>query len=79
MKRVTVSPNKGRWRVSVDYGDVGFTQDHRFKFLAVCAARAEAMKGTRDNPTSLLIKNKAGMFQEERTYPRSADPARSRG
>lgn len=79
MNRVTVAPNKGRWRVTVDYDVQGYAQDHRFKFMAVRAARAVAMKGTHADPVSLLIKNKYGMFQEERTYPRSADPLRSKG
>ncbi len=30
-------------------------------------------------PTSLRIHKKNGRFQEERTYPRSADPRRSKG
>lgn len=40
---------------------------------------AAALAQETGRPISLRIHDKAGRFQEERTYPRSADPKRSPG
>lgn len=43
------------------------------------SAVAESAKFMRQHGGSLKIHNMDGKFQEERTYPRSADPRKSRG
>lgn len=34
---------------------------------------------SRNHPSQLIIKKKNGQIQEERTYPKSSDPKRSKG
>lgn len=46
------------------------------KEAAMYQARSVAQTS---QPSSLIIRKKNGQFQEERTYPRSRDPKRSRG
>lgn len=56
--------------------------------LSWSATKAEAIKSAKtwmkancneSNPGSLFISKRDGTFQEERTYPRSADPKRTKG
>lgn len=66
-------------------------KDNKWKLKPEGAGRAvktfetkrAAIKGSADylkaREASLRIHKKDGTIQEERTYPRSADPARSRG
>jgi len=49
----------------------------RTKAAVVKKAAAAARKT--GEPTTLRIHDKNGRFQEERTYPRHADPRRSKG
>lgn len=46
------------------------------KPMAIALACYDASKS---NPVSVRIHNVYGKFQEERTYPRSADPKKSKG
>lgn len=81
MIRIEVAPDgpKG-WYVDIDYGDLGHRELFRFKFFAVLHARALAKnEAVHGRTVSLKIKDKRGRYQEERTYPRSADPTRSKG
>ena len=65
-----VLQKQGASKASVNYGD---------------ASKAEALKDAakflkrQPEPSSLHIHREAGGYQEERTYPRSADPRRSKG
>lgn len=81
MKRITVSPCEGRWRVSVPLNAEASTgESYRFKFFAVRRARKMAKRDAKHNaPISVLIKDRYGLYQTEWTYPRSADPRRSKG
>lgn len=58
-------------------GDSHYTQLYsgKTKLQAVQAAAAYLQ----DSGSSLRIHNQNGQFEEERTYPRSADPRRSPG
>jgi hypothetical protein len=47
------------------------------KAEAIKRVAAAAKKGS--EPVSVRIHNMDGKFQEERTYPRSADPRKSKG
>jgi hypothetical protein len=47
-------------------------------FVARCAALCRKL-AKREHPISLRIFNRDGTISEERTYPRSADPKRSKG
>jgi hypothetical protein len=76
---------QGDWRL---YGSIGYEPI----FIARDPTKAELV-GRMDqlvekyapradgvaNPVSVRIRRKNGTVQEERTYPRSADPRRSRG
>jgi len=84
--RIEVAPDSGRWTVKVMFYDpdteagLGYDKPFRFKFSAVLYARRTAREqATPERPVSLRIKKKNGRYQEERTYPRSADPRRTKG
>lgn len=80
MTRVEVAPDAGHWCVAVDFGMQGYSETFRFKFMAVLYARRKVRElATPEHPVSLRIKNRKGRYQEERTYPRSADPRRTEG
>lgn len=80
MIRIEVAPARGEWNVRVDMGVQGYDEVFRLKWFAVHYARRKARElGRPDNPVSLRIKKKNGRYQEERTYPRSADPRRTPG
>lgn len=86
MIRIEVAPDDGRWTVKVMFYDpdtevgLGYDEVFRLKWFAVRYARRKAHEMARpDNPVSLRIKNRKGRYQEERTYPRSADPRRTPG
>lgn len=80
MTRIEVGPDGGKWRVSVDFGSLGYDEHHLFKFMAVLAARRTAKAhATPATPMSLRIKGRNGRYQSESTWPRSADPRRSKG
>lgn len=80
MIRIEVSPDQRRWRVDVDMGEQGYLESFNIKWFAVLYARRKANEmATPERPVSLRIKNRKGRYQEERTYPRSADPRRTKG
>ncbi len=77
MKRIDVVKRKdGNW--------VGETNGRKVvggatKAEVVKAARAKAQSQARKEPVSLRIHKQDGKIQEERTYPRAADPKKSKG
>lgn len=80
MTRIEVGPLGKKWRLRVDFGELGYDKEFRFKFMAVLEARRVAKShATRAAPVSLRIKGRNGRYQSERTYPRSADPSRTPG
>ncbi len=80
MTRIEVGPDGKKWRLSVDFGSIGYAEDFRFKFMALLEARRVAKAhATPATPVSLRIKDRRGRYQEERTYPRSADPRETPG
>jgi hypothetical protein len=67
-------PHGGRWRLTTEGGD---------HILGDFATKDEALGDcaaiVRDNSGSLKIHHADGTIEEERTYPRAADPATSPG
>lgn len=80
-RRLTVSyvPATGfdPWRVYSPY-DVATRLPTRAAALA-WAARYARNNATAARPYSLRVRNRNGRWAEERTYPRGADPRRSKG
>lgn len=74
MKRIDVMKNGDEW-VAKSGG----------KIVAKASNKIDAVKATAEvaradsSPVSVRIHKENGQFQEERTYPRSADPRRSKG
>lgn len=75
--RMEVSPHQGRWKIT-KCGPGFWMRD----------TQAEAIKAARQvihnlvekgGFVSLKIKRRDGTIREERTYPRSSDPKRSKG
>lgn len=83
MIQLIVSPDRPKgWTLKADFGETGYTEDFRTKFFAVRHAVSLAKELVRDRPlttVSLMIQRRDGRWQEERTYPRSRDPRRSKG
>lgn len=81
MTRFEIAPYGDMWSFDVNYDDgKGYRDLFHFKFMAVFVARRLAHKtATHEKPVSLRIKDRKGRYQEERTYPRSADPRRTPG
>jgi hypothetical protein len=74
MRRVDLSKKGGQWVASDGMQTIAAarTKEEAVRVTAQ-AARASA------EPMSVRIHGLDGRIQEERTYPRSADPRRSRG
>lgn len=78
LQKFTLSKNK-------QSGDWDLTNDKTNKVVESFETKTEATKGgvlssaIGDNGGSVKIKLENGRFQEERTYPPSADPRDSRG
>ena len=74
MKNYHLVPEDGRWKLTVGEND---------NALGLWDTRAEAVtkssKIVESNTGSLKIHLADGTIQEERTYPRLADPARTSG
>jgi len=76
MKRIDVVKKNGEWRGESNGRVVAGTKASR-KEDAVKAVVGK-VKSSRE-PVTVKIHTQDGRFQEERTYPRSADPRRSKG
>jgi Uncharacterized protein conserved in bacteria (DUF2188) len=75
VKRVDLTKKGNEWVAKTGSGDV--MARARLKDEAV---RRTARAAKRDpQPVSVRIHKEKGGFQEERTYPRKADPKRSKG
>lgn len=61
---------QGASRASVDFGDAN---------KADAVRRAADFLKHQPSPSSMVIQKENGVFQQERTYPRKADPRRSPG
>ena len=74
MKRIDVVKKPGGWVAETKTGKVAEapTKDQAIKRTAQ-VARAEP------GPVTVKIHKENGRIQEERTYPRSADPPQSKG
>jgi hypothetical protein len=75
LRRIDVRRRETGW-VAVEKGGPAMVEA-RTKADAVKKAAAAVRKT--GQPTTLRIHDKNGRFQEERTYPRSADPRASKG
>jgi Uncharacterized protein conserved in bacteria (DUF2188) len=77
MKRMEVVKTKdGQWRgQSSGRALPGTSSPRKVDAVKKTAQKARSSK----EPVSLKIKKENGRVQEERTYPRKADPRRSRG
>jgi predicted secreted protein len=75
LKRVDITyrKNKGGW-VAKSGGKKVDSADTKADLVTKVARKARKSKGT-----SLRIHSRSGQIQEERTYPRSADPRSSKG
>jgi len=78
--RVTLYPDKETQRPLFEDADL-LTQDFRVKWFAMQYAvkTAKQIFAQHGRPVSLLIQGKNGLWQEERTYPRSEDPSETPG
>lgn len=81
MKRVSVEvcPKQGawRWKVTVSGKRV---QDEPTQAMAISSARLMIQLLLNQGKTvTLKIKRRDGSIREERTYPRSSDPRKSKG
>jgi hypothetical protein len=76
MKRIDIV-KKGRGWAGESGGRTVPNTEAATKVEAVRKVAAAAKQGT--EPVSVRIHKADGKFQEERTYPRSADPRRSKG
>lgn len=75
MKRVDLTKKGNEWVAKTRSGEVMARAPKK-----VDAVRKTARAAQRDNqPVSVRIHNLNGRIQEERTYPRKADPRRSKG
>lgn len=72
--RYHVTPGGGDWKIQREGAD---RASGRFETKEQAVSRAREM--TRRQGGQLFIHGKDGRIQEERTYPRSSDPRRSRG
>lgn len=83
MIRFTVGPApEGGWEVVCDRERPVYSEVHTFKFMAVLAAKKEAKTLVQRGllpAVSVFVKDRKGRFQQEWTYPRSADPRSSKG
>lgn len=69
-----------RWSKQNSCWFINFPNKVRSRYqLKRLAVRDAAIYACNNQPSSLLIRNQWGEFQEERTYPRSRDPRRSKG
>jgi hypothetical protein len=75
LRRIEVKKGRNGWTAKSKNGRAIATGST--KAAVVKKAAAKARKSTR--PVSLRIHGRDGRVQEERTYPRSADPVSSRG
>lgn len=76
LERYDLSKKDGNWTLKKEGRDRASRVFGRNKQLAV----SESSKMLKNSPgASLRIHNLDGSIQEERTYPRSADPRRSKG
>ena len=75
--QLEVLPSQGEWHVTRDGDVVGKCQTQAEAIrLAVLLARAQVKDG---RTASLKIKRPNGKIRDERTYPRSSDPRRTKG
>lgn len=69
----------------VKKGDGWFGKDGSGKTVAKAPTKVDAVRKTAEvarkdsQAVTVKIHNETGGFQEERTYPRSADPKKSKG
>ncbi len=75
MKHVIyLTPKGGRWEGREEGGDLIESGDDKAQVLERTIERAKSL-----GDTSLIIHNRDGVIQEERTYPRSVDPPETPG
>lgn len=75
---VADDPRMSYWRLQMGQPGRRYVDLYKRDVVAVAIERAEASARNK-RPISLRIYGKNGQIQEERTYPRSADPRRSKG
>ena len=75
LRRIDVKKSRNGWSAKTESGRPFAIGDT--KAAVIKNAAAKARKST--PPVSLRIHGRDGRIQEERTYPRAADPASSKG
>ena len=74
MKKYHLTPDGNRWRLTGEGSDRTLCDfDTKEQAVERCAQLMQK------DPGSLKIHKADGTFEEERTYPRSADPVESKG
>ena len=74
MKNYHLSPDGDAWKLTSEDGTVTVQNfDTKEEAVASCAAFMQERTG------SLKIHRADGSFEEERTYPRAADPVETKG
>ena len=76
MKKWRLEQKDGQWQATSGGRAVEGTRSRK-KVVAVKKTAAKARRSP--DPVSVNIRKADGKFQEERTYPRKADPRRSKG
>ena len=82
MKKFHLTFKGGLWEVKSEKDEIGMSfPKGTTKRNAIKLAREFCINYYVDNDiaVSLIIHNKDGVIRSERTYPRSADPRRSKG
>jgi hypothetical protein len=74
-RRIEVKKSRNGWSAKTKNGRAYATGGTKSEVVEKAAARARKS----NRPTSLRIHGRDGRIQEERTYPRSADPKSSKG
>lgn len=78
MKNYSLDKSSGDWALRQS-GSQRASESYGNATKAEALRQAAAHLRSQPEPASLKVKNLNGRIQEERTYPRSADPKRSPG
>jgi hypothetical protein len=79
MEKIDVRKVAGGWAVTTRKNKIKLASCYRKSDAILYGADFCRASGTAAHPLSLVIFKVNGTIQEERTYPRSKDPRRSRG
>jgi len=78
MDNFQLKKKDGNWQLK-KYGSGKASKVFKGKSKTEATRSAASMLKNRNKPSSLKIKKENGRIQEERTYPGSSDPPKSKG